>query len=103
MLLPCAHGGPAGHGRIRLQPEDFVVNEWLGFEPDGEGEHCLLKVRKRGANTQWVARELAKRARVRVHDVGFAGLKDRHAVTEQAFTVPIGPNASPSDWIGFEG
>ena len=52
------------------------------------GQHVLLRVRKRDANTQWVARELAKFCRCRPMDVGYAGLKDRRAVAVQWFTVP---------------
>lgn len=100
--LPRAYGGAVVIGRLRAEPEDFQVREWLGFEADGEGPHWLLSVRKRGANTQWVARELAKQAGVHPRDVGFAGLKDRHAVTEQAFTVPASA-ASPESWVGFAG
>ncbi len=80
MNLPCAHGGPAGSARLRVTPEDFVVREWLGFEADGEGDHLLLKVRKRGANTMWVAKQLARIGKIPPRDVGFAGLKDRDAV-----------------------
>ena len=47
-----------------------------------------MKVRKRNANTQWVARELAKLAGCRPFEVGFAGLKDRHAIAVQWFSVP---------------
>lgn len=83
-----AFGGPLSNGVLRLQPEDFVVEEDLGFAPAGSGQHVLLKVRKRGANTEWVARELAKQGHCRGMDVGFAGLKDRHAVAIQWFTVP---------------
>ena len=50
----------AGRARIRLQPEDFEVIEDLGFEAAGQGPHLLLRVRKRNANTGWVARELAR-------------------------------------------
>jgi len=102
-MLTFAHGVPAITGRIRVLPEDFVVREWLGFDPDHDGDHALLTVRKREANTQWVARELAKRAGVHVHDVGFAGLKDRHALTEQSFSVPIGRNGNVASWAGFQG
>ncbi|MBK6598925.1 MAG: tRNA pseudouridine(13) synthase TruD [Proteobacteria bacterium] len=94
---PPAHGPPLGVGRIRVTPEDFQVDELLGFEPAGEGPHVMLKVRKSGANTEWVARELARRAGCRPFDVGFAGLKDRHAVTTQHFTVPRG-RESPDVW-----
>lgn len=100
--LPRAYGAPVISGRLRVEPEDFQVREWLGFEADGEGPHLLLTVRKRGANTQWVARELARRAGVHPRDIGFAGLKDRNAVTEQAFTVPTGTQ-SPEAWTGFAG
>lgn len=99
---PCAHGGPAGRGRIRVAPEDFIVREWLGFEPDGAGEHWLLTVRKRGANTHWVATQLARTAQIPPRDVGFAGLKDRNAVAEQSFTLPVRP-APAIDWTGVAG
>ncbi|MFM7708789.1 MAG: tRNA pseudouridine(13) synthase TruD [Gammaproteobacteria bacterium] len=85
---PRAFGPPLGSARMRSVPEDFQVDERLGFEPSGAGEHLLVRVRKRGANTAWVARELARIAGVRPHDVGYAGLKDRHAVTTQWFSLP---------------
>jgi tRNA pseudouridine13 synthase len=88
-----AFGEPLGHGRLRVEPEDFVVDEDLGFEPSGDGAHVLLKVRKRNANTEWVARELARASGCRPGDVGFAGLKDRRAVAVQWFSVPK-PRAS---------
>ncbi len=100
--LPRAWGPAIATGRLKVEPEDFVVREWLGFAADGEGDHLLLTVRKRGANTHWVAKELAKRAGVHPREVGYAGLKDRHAVTEQAFTVP-GRAADPAQWLGFAG
>jgi tRNA pseudouridine13 synthase len=101
LQLPTAHGKPPVSGAIRVAPEDFVVREWLGFEADGEGDHWLLTVRKRGANTHWVAKQLAKQAGIHPRDVGFAGLKDRNAVTEQAFTLPV--RTAVSDWSGASG
>lgn len=104
-LIPphvAAHGPALGCGRIRQHPEDFVVREQLGFEPTGEGEHWLLTVRKRNANTLWVARQLARFAGVAERDVGFAGLKDRHALTEQSFTVPA-RGRTAADWLGLAG
>jgi tRNA pseudouridine13 synthase len=93
---PHAHGGPPLTGVLRAEPEDFLVEEELGFAPAGEGAHLLLKVRKRNANTQWVARELARCAGCRVGDVGYAGVKDRRAVAVQWFSVPR--PRSPVDW-----
>ena len=91
---PRAFGVPLGSGRLRVEPEDFQVDEDLGFEPAGAGSHVLLKVRKRNANTDWVARELARAAGCKPFDVGYAGLKDRRAVATQWFTVPL-PRAKP--------
>jgi tRNA pseudouridine13 synthase len=85
---PPAHGLPVADATLRAQPEDFQVEEDLGFAPSGSGQHLLLKVRKRGANTLWVARQLAAAAQCRAGDVGYAGLKDRQAVAVQWFSVP---------------
>ncbi len=85
---PHAFGSPLARGTLRAHPEDFVVEEDLGFTASGTGQHVLLKVRKRNANTQWVARELAKLCGCHPRDVGYAGLKDRRAVAIQWLTVP---------------
>lgn len=98
--LPRAHGEPPLRARLRSQPEDFVVEEQASVTPDGNGEHLWLEVRKRGANTEWVARELARFAGVPAGDVGFAGLKDRDAVTTQSFTLRL-PGREAPDWAAF--
>ena len=59
---PRAHGEPVVSGRLRAEPEDFVVEEDLGFAPSGAGAHLLLRVRKRNANTEWVAKQIASAA-----------------------------------------
>jgi tRNA pseudouridine13 synthase len=94
---PRAHGPPLARGTLRAEPEDFVVEEDLGFAPSGTGQHVLLKVRKRNANTQWVARELAKLCGCHPRDIGYAGLKDRRAVAVQWLTVPKS-RLSPEAW-----
>jgi tRNA pseudouridine13 synthase len=99
---PRAHGAPLGPARLRSEPEDFIVEEQLGFAPAGAGQHVLLKVRKRNANTQWVARELARLCGCRPADVGYAGLKDRRAVAVQWFTVPQS-RRSPQEWAAVRG
>ncbi len=45
--LTYLHGKPQGTGLLKANPEDFVVVEDLGFEPDGEGEHILVNPQKR--------------------------------------------------------
>lgn len=101
--LATAHGPPPITGRLRTEPEDFVVEELLGFEPDGVGGHVLLTVEKRGANSGWVAAQLARAAGVAVRDVGFCGQKDRRAVTRQAYTLPWRPNEPLDACFGYAG
>ena len=98
--LPWAYGIPPLKAQLRSTPEDFVVEEILGYDAEGSGEHALLWVEKRGANTDWVARELAKFAGVSQVAVGYAGMKDRHAVTRQTFSVQLAGKPDP-DWSTF--
>ena len=95
--LPFAYGGPPLSGTLRATPEDFYVDEDLGFEPEGSGEHAFIRVEKRGANTEWVARQLAIYAGVAPGAVSYAGMKDRHAVTRQTFSVHL-PGKPDPDW-----
>jgi tRNA pseudouridine13 synthase len=97
---PRAHGEPVAAAHLRLQATDFVVIEELGFEPSGDGEHDFLTLEKTGTNTLWLARQLSRHAGVPVGDVGYCGLKDRHAVTTQHFTVRR-PNRDGTDWAAF--
>jgi tRNA pseudouridine13 synthase len=84
----CAHGAALFPASIRSEPSDFRVIETVGFDLSGSGEHDYLWVEKVAANTDWVARQLARHAGVRPGDVGYAGMKDRHAITQQWFSVP---------------
>jgi len=86
---------PLCRGRLRVQPEDFQVREQLGFAPGGGGEHLWLHLRKTGVNTMDLALALAKLARLPVRTVGYSGLKDRHAVTEQWFSLHLPGKADP--------
>lgn len=83
--LSFLYGEPTVTAQIRAEAADFVVVEELNFEPSGAGEHILLQIEKTGQNTQYIARELAKFTGLRVRDISYAGLKDRHAITRQWF------------------
>ena len=100
--LPYAHGGPPLTATLRAAAEDFFVDEDLGFVPDGAGEHVFLRVEKRGANTDFVARELARCAGIAVDAVSYAGLKDRHAVTRQTFSLHLPGKRIEPDWLATE-
>ncbi|MBJ7223630.1 tRNA pseudouridine(13) synthase TruD [Brenneria sp. L3-3C-1] len=99
--LTWLHGKPPASGVLKSTAEDFVVVEDLGFQPDGEGEHLLVRIRKRGCNTQFVAEALAKFVRIPQRAVSYAGLKDRHAVTEQWFCLHL-PGKQTPDLTAFE-
>jgi tRNA pseudouridine13 synthase len=99
--LPRAYGPRPGRGRIRSRAEDFQVDEIPSFEPDGEGEHLLLRIRKRNTNTDWLARQLARLGGLPIVDVGYAGLKDRNAVTSQWFSLRLAGRPEP-DWRDLE-
>lgn len=72
---------------FKQQLDDFQVVEIPLNSPTGEGEHVWLEVSKQGANTAWVAAQIAEFAGVQVMDVGYAGLKDRYASTKQWFSI----------------
>lgn len=84
-------------GSIKQAPEDFRVAEVLRFEPEGTGDHLYLYIEKTNANTEWVQRQLAKIAGLQARDIGYAGLKDRYAVTRQWFSV-YAPNDKELDF-----
>ncbi len=94
-----AHGEPLFAATIRTTAADFDVTEELGFELSGDGEHDYLYIEKTGTNTEWLARQLAGFADVPAKDVGYSGLKDRHAVTRQWFSVP---RWNQPDWTTFD-
>ena len=86
---PFVHGGPGSSFLFKSQPGDFVVTEQLGFELTGEGEHLCLWLQKEGLNTQNIAEQLSKFLTTRLLNIGFSGLKDRHAATTQWFSIPV--------------
>ena len=78
---------------IKSHPEDWRVHEHLGRPLAGHGEHRYLYLEKRNLNTMAVAAELIKRYGVRPQDIGYAGLKDKHGITRQWFSITT-PNDS---------
>lgn len=82
-------GKPKSQGDLRTNEADFQVSEFLPFQPTGEGEHVFIHLEKKGQNTVYVAKQLAKYFNVRESSISYAGLKDKHAVTQQYFTVHL--------------
>jgi tRNA pseudouridine13 synthase len=94
--FPFAYGPPEASAQFRTELEDFRVDELLGFDFSGQGEHLCLHIEKRDENTRWIARLLAEYFEVDEMAIGYCGLKDRRAVTRQWFSVHL-PGKSAQD------
>jgi tRNA pseudouridine13 synthase len=88
--------------RIGETPEDFVVDEVPLYAPSGTGEHWYVRIEKRGFTTPAMVRAVTRAAGVDERDVGYAGLKDKHAVTRQWLSLPSKARP-PSEWKLAEG
>ncbi|WP_456450195.1 tRNA pseudouridine(13) synthase TruD [Hydrogenimonas sp.] len=80
-LYPLSHA-PV-HFHFRQSPADFVVTEIPLYDFSGEGEHLILKVRKKGLTTWQMLEIFSAHLGVKVRDIGYAGLKDKDAMTVQ--------------------
>jgi len=92
-----ANSEPSLSGVIRTQASDFKVDEKFSFDFTGEGEHALVHIKKTDTNTDWLCRQIADLANLKKVDVSYAGLKDRHAITTQWFSVWL-PGKPDPDW-----
>lgn len=107
--LPTAGGGPrelpfdhadldATGGHIGPDPEDFLVDELPLYAASGQGDHWYVRLRKREATTIELRDAVAEAAGVAAGDVGYAGMKDKHAVTTQWLSVPAQRSRPPEAW-----
>lgn len=86
---------PGIGGSIKLAPEHFIVEEVPLYEAEGSGPHVYINLTRAGWTTRDVAIQLGQCFDVAVRDIGYAGLKDRQALTTQTFSVPgIDPAAA---------
>ncbi|WP_198937881.1 tRNA pseudouridine(13) synthase TruD [Pelomonas sp. KK5] len=92
---PNAYPASGASATLKLLNEDFIVTEMPLQLPSGEGEHIWLDIEKNGANTAFVAQQLAEAAGVQERDVGYAGLKDRYAITRQWFSIYLPKGETP--------
>lgn len=94
-------GVPGTGGRLKVRPEDFLVEELPAYQPSGDGEHVYLFVEKRGLPTLTMLGAIARHFGVRTGDVGYAGLKDKHAITRQMVSVHL-PGVDENSFGAFE-
>ena len=101
LALNYLYGEPTQQARLKAEFSDFIVQEELGYEISGDGEFVALKVRKTDCNTLFVGEKLAAFAGISAKNMSYAGLKDRHAVTEQWFCLHLPGKATP-DFSQFQ-
>jgi len=87
--LNYAYGHPKSFGEIKRSPEDFCVEENLGFELAGEGEHLCLLIEKKRLNTEEMAKIIARTLGLPLKAISYAGLKDKFAKTTQWFSLHL--------------
>ncbi len=68
---------------FKQSPDDFVVKEHNLYPFSGEGEHLILYVRKKNMTTWEMLNAFAKYLKINKKELGYAGLKDKHALTYQ--------------------
>jgi len=91
--------GPGG--LIKVRPEDFLVDELPLYEPSGEGEHLFIAIQKRDMTHEELVKTVARHFGVPPRDVGYAGRKDKRAITRQVLSVNL-PGAEPAAQLTHE-
>lgn len=83
---------PYSHSPIEFlftqTPRDFVVQEMPLYEASGEGEHLMICMRKKGLSTNELLKILSSTLGIASKEIGYAGLKDKNALTTQYLTIP---------------
>ena len=72
---------------FKQTPRDFVVEELPLYDFSGEGEHLILFIRKKGLSTLELVSLIAKHLGIKNKEIGYAGLKDKHAMTKQYISI----------------
>ena len=81
---------PGIGGQLRSTPEHFLVEEIPLYEPNGKGSHLYINITKEGLTTKEIQQKLSVLFNCPNNDIGYAGLKDKHARTTQTFSVLLG-------------
>jgi tRNA pseudouridine13 synthase len=94
---------PGVDGVIRHRPQDFQVDEVPAYNPLGSGEHLFVRIEKVGLTTRAVVEFMRDHLQIPEAQIGVAGLKDKHALTRQWFSIPARYEARLEGLAGLEG
>lgn len=103
MSFSYAYRAPIQTVQFKQCNSDFKVVELPEYAPTGEGEHLWLYIEKDGMNTAFLAEIIAQWAGVSVNDIGYAGRKDRNAITRQWFSIYLAQKPNPARPFVIEG
>lgn len=92
-MLRLTEGHPGSGGILRARASSFQVDEELAYSPTGQGDHTFLRIQKTGLTTPQAVRQIVEAlcgslSRSDHREIGFAGLKDKHAVATQWISIP---------------
>ena len=83
-------------GKLRKIPEDFEVLEfieaktkphWTWARENKDGRHCIVKIISKNWDTHMLVKELSRRLGIGQRAIGFAGTKDKRAISTQYFSL----------------
>ncbi len=97
------YGAATCSAALKSTPDDFEVEENLGFEPSGDGEHLFLWIEKRGLGTMELIERLTREYALNPSLFGHSGLKDRHALTRQWLSLHLPGKTSPISTLDGDG
>lgn len=72
---------------IKQVPEDFLVEEIPSVVPGNEGEYSYYSLWKKNCNTLAAIKEISRKLGINIRRMGWAGNKDKNAVTRQAISI----------------
>ena len=75
--------------KLKVNFDDFKVEEYLGFEPTGSGDHLFIKLKKINLSTIEVARKLSETTGTKLSAIGYSGMKDKRGECTQWFSIPL--------------
>jgi tRNA pseudouridine13 synthase len=75
--------------KLKQLPADFIVEEIPDYTVSSvKDEHTIFLLQKQEVDTFDAVRRIAQRLRISLFEIGYAGLKDKHAVARQYISIP---------------
>lgn len=99
VTLEYPYGNAICEAYWKAEPQDFQVNENLDLEFTGSGEFLWIYVLKKNINTESLAKEIAKAARISSDKISWSGLKDKKSWAKQWFCLHIGGLVDREKWL----